>query len=216
MATPGGQVGKTRETLLVRLVGGHWVVSDGQVTLATAQSHTISYELDIDAGGRQLTFRMVGKGMLRSNYPKDFDVIDGGTGQQVLHGKFISGGRSFRGGIKEEWTVTLASGNTVSWIYQPDPRRLGFYDPSGAPVLLIGHDPSFAPPAKASVFRILLRFWAAAAASNYRYIARVETGAIGRLVSAEDVPVLALLAMWLERTVDGRYPSGSSDGGTGY
>ena len=138
-------------------------------------------------------------------HPEELEVVDDGTGERVIDGKIISGGRAEHGAYTEEWAVTLATGRTISWFYTREPDKLGFYDTGGAPVLRIGHDPSFDTAAKGGTFRILLRFWAAAAESTDRYIAHVEDGAVGRLVPAEDVPVLALVAMWLERTADSRY-----------
>ena len=123
----------------------------------------------------------------------------------MIEGKIISGGHAEHGAYAEEWAVTLATGRAISWLYARSPDKLGFYDTDGAPVLRIGHDPSFDTTAKGGTFRILLRFWAAAAASTDRYVAHVEDGAVGGLVPAEDVPVLALVAMWLERTADSRY-----------
>ena len=52
---------------------------------------------------------------------------------------------------------------------------------------------------------MLLRMWGGAIKSADRYVAQVEDGAVGRVVPVADVPVLALLVLWLERTADSRY-----------
>ena len=108
--------------------------------------------------------------------------------------------------------MTFATGAVLTWIYdRTDEPKYGFYDGGGSPVMQIANDPSF-DTSSTSTLRVLLRFWAAAAASTDRYIARVEDG-IGRAVPAEEVAVLALLGMWLERTAKSRYGRGSSPSG---
>ena len=210
-------------TLAIRKVGSEWhklltlggephrwAVSEGGTVLATASSSLANDNLAIEVGGRRLTLRLEGRGWLKP--PSSCDVVDDQTGQQLASGTMVYGGRTRRNQISEEWTVTLASGATLSWIYRRADGILGFYHPQGgAPVLRIGHDPSFDAPAKAGTLRILLRFWFAAAASVDRYLAQVEPGVIGHLVPAADLPVLALCAMWMERTADGRYPTPSSN-----
>ncbi len=194
----------SKATKLLTLGGepGKWAVTDGDGELATARLRLSSYELEIDAGDRHLTGHLP---MPLTGHPEEFEVVDDTTGQKTIDGQIVSGGRAEHGAYAEEWKVTLANGQAVSWFYARRPDRLGFYDASGAPILRFGHDPSFDTSAKGGTFRILLRFWGAAAASADRYIAQVEDGAVGRLVPPDDVPVLALLALWLERTADSRY-----------
>ena len=176
--------------------------ANGDVILATARARLRRDELEIDAGGRQLTARM--PEMLRWGPSKEFDVVDDATGERVIDGKLISGG----GPGDQEWAVTLSTGGTISWIYQGEPRKLGFYDSGGAPVMLMGHDPSFDTSAKGGTLRILLRFWGAAIASSDRYVAQVEEGAVGHAVAGEEVPLLALLGMWLQRHAEGYADAG--------
>jgi hypothetical protein len=44
------------------------------------------------------------------------------------------------------------------------------------------------------------------------YRATVDAEAAGRFVSADDLPLLALLTIWLERTTDARYGTGDAPG----
>jgi hypothetical protein len=189
-----------------------WAVTDVDVELASARTWLTRQDIAIEAGGRHLTLHMPGSGW--RNRPRQFAVVDDASGQCVISGQLthggVTGGLTSSGLVVEEWAVTLAGGSTIAWHYrQPDPRKLGFFDPTGAPVLQIGHDPSFDMTTPASTLRILLRFWGAAAASADRYVALVEDSAVGRWVSSEDVPVLALVGMWLERTANSRYINSS-------
>ncbi len=193
---------KGRKLLTLGGDPSQWAVSNDNAELATARLRLASYDLDIDAGGRHLTARMP---WVHFGHPKELEVVDDGTGQKVVEGTLTWGGKARPGPYGEEWAVTLATGRTISWFYERNPDKLGFYDTDDAPVLLIGHDPTFDTSAKGGTFRILLRMWGAAAASTDRYVAQVEDGAVGRLVPDEDVPVLALLGMLLERTADSRY-----------
>lgn len=201
-------------TLFVRKVGsrgaklltlggepGDWEVTDGEVVLATARARLAHDQLDIDAKGRRLTARM--PGITWSGDPDKLEVVDQTTGQKVIDGKRTSGRLQ-----NQEWSVILPTGAAISWMYRTDPQRLGFYETSGAPIMLMGHDPSFQTPAKGGTLRILLRFWGSAIASADRYVARVEDGAIGNAVTAEEVPVLALLGMWLQRKAEGYADAG--------
>ncbi len=207
------KVGSERQRLLT--LGGEahrWAVTDGGTVLATAGSSLANDNLDIEVDGRRLTLRLPRRGWFTP--PSSCEVVDDQTGRQVANATMVSGGRTRRNQISEEWKVTLASGATLSWIYRRADDVLGFYQPQGgAPVLRIGHDPSFDAPANASVLRILLRFWFAAAASADRYLVRVEPGVIGHLVPSDDLPVVALFALWMERTADRRYPSASAGAG---
>jgi hypothetical protein len=186
-------------------IGRTWEVSDGGTVVARARTHWNSYTVDIDAGGRQLTMHMAGKHKWRS--PSRLHVAEARSGRPLITGRHLSGGRGANNLIGEKWEVSLASGATVSWFYWQRKHMLGFYDGDENPVMLVGHDPSFDAPSRPTLLRILLRFWMAAAASMNRYTARIGTSAVGRLVPAPDVPVLAFLGVWLERTAGLRYPS---------
>jgi hypothetical protein len=185
---------------------GSWIVADsGGHTLAIAEVRFGRLgTFTIDAGGRRLTFQM--PGMYGFSHPTEFEIVDD-SDQRVLSGKITYGGRDNRNLIDEVWTVTLASGDTLSWIHRRREAMLGFYDLAGAPVLLLGHDASFDTSAGGSTFRILLRLWAGVAASKDRYVALHELTGTGKTLPAEAVPALVLLAVWLERTADGRYPT---------
>jgi hypothetical protein len=74
------------------------------------------------------------------------------------------------------------------------------YDERGAPLMILGHDPSFKPATGDSWVRILFRIWGAAIASADRYHVEVYDRSI-------DAPLLALIGVWMERTSDGRYPN---------
>jgi hypothetical protein len=198
------RVGSQRSKLtMLGGLSGRWAVSDGDTELATARDHFSRPELDIDADGRQLTARMPGK-IGRGKPPREFEVVDDRTGEKLADGTRVWDARTKPRPTGEEWDVALASGSTISWFYMRDPDKLGFYD-NGAPVLRIGNDPSFDVPAKASTFRILLRMWGGAIRAAGRYAVQVEDSAVGRVVPAEDVPVLALVAMWLKKNADVRY-----------
>jgi hypothetical protein len=55
--------------------------------------------------------------------------------------------------------------------------------------------------------RILLRFWGSAIASSNRYLLHVADDAVGRVFDADDVPVLALVGVWLQADVEGEAES---------
>jgi hypothetical protein len=52
-------------------------------------------------------------------------------------------------------------------------------------------------------WRILLRLWGGALASGDRYLAQVHE-------RSADTAMLALIAIWMERTSEARYPGGAS------
>jgi hypothetical protein len=198
------RVGSERSKLpMLGGLSGRWAVSAGDAELATARDHFSRPELDIDADGRRLTARMRGK-IGRGKPPRDFEVVDDRTGEKVADGNRVWGGGRNPPPNGEEWDVALASGSTISWFYMRGPDKVGFYD-NGAPVLRIGNDPSFDLSAKGGTFRILLRMWGGAIRAAGRYVVQVEDSAVGRVVPAEDVPVLALVAMWLKKNADVRY-----------
>jgi hypothetical protein len=184
---------------------GRWEINaaDGS-ELARAQDRLVSSELTVDVGGRRLTARM--PGILRISSPKELAVVDDTSGQQVLAGSLDSAAVRSQAFRAEEWTFTFSTGQAVTYVHSvQDPRTIGFFDPAGAPVLLIGHDPSFDVGEERSTFRILLRFWGAAAQSTDVYLVQLDASAAGRVVPIGDVPMLAMLGVWLERTVDTRY-----------
>ena len=214
-APMANQSAEATRTLLVRpaspgwrraLTAFHssWEVSEGGVTVASAYTRMTTYDVEIETSGRRLKLSMPKDGLLG---PKRLDVVGTGSGRQVMTGALRSGGRGSNNLVAEEWSLTLASGGAIIWRYWHAKGVLGFYDSQGSPVLLVGHDPSFELPSKPSTLRILLRMWSGAVASVDSYVAQVTTGAVGRLLPEADVPVLAVLAFWLERTADGRYPS---------
>jgi hypothetical protein len=129
--------------------------------------------------------------------PNEVEVVDGATGQPVIHGKRRSGKR-----MEQDWTFTLSDGRTVSWAIHGGEEKVGFFDPDGGPIMQMGHDPSFDTSAPGGTLRVLLRFWGAAVASADKFLVFVEDGAVGHAVAAEDVPILALLGMWLEKAAE--------------
>src|SRR5206468_10720532 len=91
---------------------------------------------------------------------------------------------------------------SVSWVYRHEPHQLGYYDASGAVLMPMGRDASFDTTTPTSTFRMLLRFWGGTIASLDRYFARVDDERIGRAIAVADIPVLALVGMWLQRMVE--------------
>jgi hypothetical protein len=190
---------------------GHWVVVDAEgAQVATATNRLAAHELRIESGRDRLTAR-IPAGMLQLRYPEELEVVHDGTGQSFMEGRLAS--VDLRGGTfhEEAWAITLSSGAAITWAYTMiGDRKLGFYEPSGRALMTFGHDPSFDVSGDMSTLRILLRFWGAAAASADRYLVRADSASLGRIVPAEEVPVLAMLGVWLERTSGGRYASQTS------
>ena len=172
---------------------GRYAVGDGDAVLATGQFRTARSQLDIEADGRLLTAKMKWK----LDLPNELEVVDATTGEKVIEGRRTSGARQ-----EQEWAMVLPTGATVSWVYRAEQDTLGVFNPDGGPVMQMGHDPSFDTSAKGGTLRVLFRFWGAAIASADRFVAQVEDGAVGQAVRREDLPILALLSMWLEKTAE--------------
>jgi hypothetical protein len=194
-------------TLTVRGAGGAklltWVLSDGTSELGTGRRRLTSDTMEIDLRGRRLTARRPGSGVL--------DVTDDATGQTLIRGKLLASSDSPR---YREWAVTLPSGATLTWFYQGEPRKLGYYNYDGAPVILQGHDPSFEVPRQVQqgwigTLRILLSFWKGAVTSSNRYRVHVDDDAVRRVAATDEVSILALLGPWLQAEVEVEEPSGS-------
>jgi hypothetical protein len=183
--------------------GGSWGVFDGDTLLATGHIG-INPKMQIEAGGRHLTARLHGWFKAIDAF-ESYEVADDATGETVLSAKRLSGQRQ-----EQEWEVSLRSGTTITWLYRMSEERLGYFEADGAPIMQAGHDPSFDTSGGVGTFRMLLRFWGAALASADRFVATVEDDAVGRVVAAEDLPILALMSMWLEK---GAEASTSTGGG---
>jgi hypothetical protein len=199
-----------------RLLGlggpGRWVVTadDGRA-LAGATDRLLSADLEVEVGPRRVTARM--PGVLRIRSPKAFEVTDDVAGHQVAEGRLIGADTPSKVFRREEWSVTVGGGPPMAFVQSVEaPRTLGWYDPAGPPLLLAGHDPSFDASGSTSTVGVLFKFWRAAAESRDVYRATVDAEAAGRFVSADDLPLLALLTIWLERTTDARYGTGDAPG----
>jgi hypothetical protein len=182
-------------------LGGPWEVTDGATRLATGDdpvSHRRLPRMDIEVGGRRFTAR-------ERDGANGYEVSDAATGEQLVDLRFTEYVHSGRG-RREVAAVDLAStGATLSWNHLPAQRQLGFYETTGAPVMTIGHRLDLRPSAGHGVARTLLRFWGSTLKGADRYQAQVTDEAVGRLVATEDLPILALLGMHLERTFDRRH-----------
>jgi hypothetical protein len=177
---------------------GTWAVRHGDAVVATARIPLAKFEMSIDIGGRQLTFRM--PDMLRFTPPTEFHVVADTTGEEVVTGARISGGRD-RNLVCEQWSVTVAGREPVEFVYRlREPRTFSFTDLRGTPLVRLGHDASFTAKAGDSWLRVLLRLWGGALGSTDRYLAQVHERAV-------DAPLLTLIGVWMERTSEGRYPT---------
>jgi hypothetical protein len=197
-------------TLLIRKTGGtakraltfggegDWVVTDGDRELATARSRTLAHQLDIEIDGRRLSAEM--PGMYSPAPENEFTVHDEASGDRVVDGRRIVDDHT--GQVREKWSVRFTGGAELLWMYKLDPPEMGFYDLAGSRVMGIGHHVPFDPSSKRGTFRILLHLWSSAAKSTEQYAADFEEHAIGPVVPAADVPLLAVLGMWLERRWD--------------
>jgi hypothetical protein len=197
-------------TLHVRGAGGAnlltWILTDDKAEIATARRRLTSDTMTIDIAGRRLTARIKDPGG-----PTTLAVVDDATGEPVMTGTLLSSRTSPE---QREWAMTVRGGNTLTWFYQGEPRKLGYFEPDGELVMDQGHDPSFDASGLESsrgvlgTLRILFRFWGAAVASSNRYLLHVADDAVGRTLGAEDVPVLALVGVWLQADVEGEAESG--------
>lgn len=191
------------------LGGGGWTVSDGRSELAQARMRLIRNEINVSIGGRKFTGRI--PRTMGLSIPRAMEVVEDDTGRRIVEGKLVSGGATPAGSFVDQWEMAFGSGSTISWFYWPEdkkhPRRLGFYELDGTPVMTLGHDPSFSVPAGGGTFRILLALWGGAIASMDRYVMQMDEGAIDRVIPASDLPLLAFLGMFMERTAEGRYES---------
>jgi hypothetical protein len=199
-------------TLQIRKTGGpltsHWVVTGSEGSqVATATSHLLGDDLRIETGAGRVTARIL-KRDKRKGTSTGLEVVDDVTRQQLVTGRVAwaeAPGSVFSG---EEWEIRFASGATIVWRHvREGDRRLGFFLPDGTALIRLTHDPSFDVAGATSVFRILLRFWTAAAKAQNRYLAQADDVSVGRVIAPEQIPMLALLGVRLERSVVTRYPS---------
>jgi hypothetical protein len=197
-------------TFHVRGAGGAnfltWILTNDKAEIATARKRLTSDSLEIDIAGRRVTARIKDP-----RGPTTLAVVEDRTGTSLMTGKLLSSSNSPE---QREWAMELRSGTTLSWFYQGEPRKLGYFEPDGKLVMDQGRDPSFDTtglgPSRGALgmLRILFRFWGAAVASSNRYLLQVADGAVGPVVTAEDIPVLALLGVWLQADVEAEADSG--------
>jgi len=181
--------------------GGPWHVTDSATLLATGNDpvrHHRHYQIDIETDGQRFTAR-------QRNGETGFEVSDDTTGEQLVGLRFTDFGHSGRG-RREVATLDLTStGATLTWNHLPEERQLGFYETTGAPVMVIAHRLDVQPSAGHGIARTLLRFWSSALKGADRYQIEITDEAVGRLVLSEELPILALLGMHLERTYNQRH-----------
>lgn len=179
---------------------GPWEVTDGATRLASGDdpvTHHRHPPMHIEVGGRRFTAR-------KGDGDNAYEVSDVATGEQLIGLRLTVSGRPGRA-RREAATVELAStGATFSWNNLPTEHQLGFYETTGAPIMVISHRVDIQPTASHGVARTLLRFWGSVIAGADRYQAQVTDDAVGRLVTPVDLPILALLGMHLERTYNRR------------
>jgi hypothetical protein len=171
-----------------------WVVTDGGTTIATVEiPATNRFEIDID--GRRFTAEMPD---LHKSPEKELTVTDA-TGQHVVHGALASVPGPE---VREKWDLRFATGAELTWMYRVDPTELGFYDMAGRSMMAIGHHVPFEPSPEHGTLRILLHLWGAAAKAAEQYEARFDERTIGSVVPTPELPLLAMLGMWLVRRWD--------------
>jgi hypothetical protein len=172
-----------------------WIVTDGGTTVATAEI-TASNRFEIDIAGRR--FRAEMPDLHASRPEKEFTVTDA-TGARVVDGVPAPlGGPE----VRERWELRFATGATLTWMYRVDPTELGFYDAAGRSMMALGHHVPFEPTPERGTLRTLLHLWGAAAKAAEQYEARFDERIIGPVVPKPELPLLAMLGMWLVRRWD--------------
>jgi hypothetical protein len=89
--------------------------------------------MEMDISGRRLTARINDP-----RGPTTLAVVDDATGAALMTGKLLSSRNSPE---QREWAITLRSGNTLTWFYQGEPRKLGYFEPDGTLVMDQGAEP---------------------------------------------------------------------------
>lgn len=167
-----------------------WIVREGDVVRATARMPILPSRLEIDLDSRHLSARG------RLTKFREFTLVDDTEGSPLLDGRLTAG--AGRTPVHREWALAFRDGRAMTWIcHRPEPRYIGIVDGDGVSLMQMGHDVSFDAPAKATLFRVLLSFWAGALKSQSRYVLRFEDVAVGRAVAADELPVLSLIGTWL-------------------
>jgi hypothetical protein len=189
------KTGSKATRALTMLGGAPWAVTEDGTTVATVEvPATNRFEIDID--GRRLTAEM--PDLHRSPSEKELTVTDA-TGQQVLRGVLVL---AHGPEIREEWDLRFATGAELTWMYRVDPTELGFYDRAGRSMMVIGHHVPFEPTPKHGTLRTLLHLWRVAAKAEEQYAARFDERIIGSVIPKRELPLLAMLGMWLVRRWD--------------
>jgi hypothetical protein len=195
--------GAAKRWLSVGSVAARWSLIDGARELATGRTFVKNDDLSIVIGDRHLIARLAGGTAFSA--PRNLTVVDETSGETVVDAAYVSGGSpGMHNTIDETWAVKLVTGAEVRWRFRTA-TEARFIDADGATIVSIGHDPSFDVEANQGTFRTLMRMWGGVIAASDRYIVQVDERAVGGAVTGDDVPILAMLAMWLERTVNVRY-----------
>jgi hypothetical protein len=80
-------------------------------------------------------------GRLGFRSPAELAVVVDATGQQVVAGTRLSGGRE-RNCVCERWQVSVTGQSSIELVYRvAEPRAFGFYDRNGAPAVVGGLRP---------------------------------------------------------------------------
>jgi hypothetical protein len=179
--------------------GQRWVLKDGTAELATARQVGLRSRLEVETGGRRLTVR-------EQRRPKGWVVVDDATDQKVLDLTYTVFHRR-----EEAAQVTLSTGVRLAWTLRltDGDRMTGFYDGTGAPVVVMSHHLPWQPSAQRGAWGNLSSLWGSFARASDYFRIDVEDAAAARLVRTEELRTLVLLGAWLDMSTDWRHPDRS-------
>ena len=202
MQKPGG----VRFKGLFTSRAGEWIITDGNTEVATVRCRTTSHHLDIETGGRTFTAEIPGFYRAGENAETEFTVTDATTAERVVEG--ARGMTQKQDLAREKWAVTFASDAELTWWYRTEPYEMGFYDSAANAVMTVGHnipwDYKREVERGGGTARTLLRFWGAAIESGVEYAAVYDEQAITSVLPAADVPLLAVIGIWMGRRWDAK------------
>ena len=183
---------------------GEWILTDGKTEVATVRNRATSHHLDIETGGRTFSAEMPGLYRAGENAETEFTVTDAATGEPAIEGARDMTYEQDK--AREKWTVTFASGTELTWWCRTEPYEMGFYDSAGNAVMTVGHnipwDYKREVERGGGTARTLLRFWGAAVESSMQYGAVYDEQAITSVLPAADVPLLAVVGIWMGQRWD--------------
>lgn len=179
--------------------GQRWVLKEGTAELATARQVGLRSRLEVETGGRRFT-------ACGQRRPKGWVVVDDATGQKVLDLTYTVFQRT-----AEAAQVTLPTGVRLFWTLRlkDGDRTTGFYEATGAPVVVMDHHLPWQPSAQHGTSGNLLRLWGSVLRASDNFRVDVEDAAAARLVRSDELLTLVLLGAWLDISVSWRHPDRS-------